>query len=554
MGCEMLLWRKQNGGAGTHPTFVRMRHDETWNVLRNFCSDFWESVKLGTCYTCWFVDSLIDGSLVHPSSRSWKLLPPSSRPRPRGSTRRPFGGKNHDFSDSTWRLKKKNMKNKHTTLQMIEHILIWFWMKNEDVGRYIHNIISWYFIKTWDIVELMNEWCLMQWWLTSFDDSIWLKNHHSDCLAVSDLPGSLGWSGKMCQVDQRLEYAGMFFFVIWISCGFHMIFIHVVLCFLRFSKTLASWNVRATKALRNMPYFFVFRAVKRSVSSLPTCWQIDFNVDWKANFSRIYAPWGYASAGQWREESISPQSSRLLKFATFRLEGLTSVPLVLSNFPLICLSTVSGALMEEWDGEALSGLGSQGETTVRSLLGRDGSECGMWMSIFAFQEVLSTMSMQNLRPQWISPDSSEVFGRLVFLGQFPMQFPTQKNTQAIWKCLGFISMWGQATQNQVRSLEDKMLGHRVNWFNQWVNLLLMVRSKSGHHQLLWLLSYYLQRFLCLLGGRISTPSHLNHAQLQVAQGANEPASNSAEKKCFRLEASSRLAGLDFRCCEQCACM
>lgn len=67
-------------------------------------------------------------------------------------------------------------------------------------------------------------------------------------------------------------------------------------------------------------------------------------------------------------------------------------------------------------------------------------------------------------------------------------------------------------------------------------------------KLLWLLSYYLQSLITFQAAGSQLHRHLNHAQLQVTQGANEPAG----KKFFRLEASS-LAGWDVRCCEQCAC-
>lgn len=145
--------------------------DGMWNVAvkkakrwsghtSKVCEDEWDTMRLGTCcvifvqtcdnpwnfgtcYTCWFVDSLLDGSYMFIRAveaenylmmdafecdnsdtfrdNGLRVVPrlltmtgihsPSSRPRPRGSTRRPFGSKKHDFSDSTWWFEKKNMNN-----------------------------------------------------------------------------------------------------------------------------------------------------------------------------------------------------------------------------------------------------------------------------------------------------------------------------------------------------------------------------------------------------------------------------------------------------------
>lgn len=53
---------------------------------------------------------------------------PSSRPRPRGSTRRPFGGRKHDFSDSAWQLKKKTWNTYNITNDWTYS----YWILNEQ--------------------------------------------------------------------------------------------------------------------------------------------------------------------------------------------------------------------------------------------------------------------------------------------------------------------------------------------------------------------------------------------------------------------------------------
>lgn len=194
----------------------------------------------------------------------------------------------------------------------------------------------------------------------------------------TDVPGSPGWSGKMWgSVDQRLDFCWSIFFghmdFMWISHDFHS-------CCVVFSSIFQKHlTIKVWGPLRHfeMCNIFLFRALKRSASSLPTCWQIDFTVgqlDWKANFSQIYAP---EDAHQPISEGRNQSHPKVEGFWLLQLfiwkAWLLYCPITLikcsSHFPLHCFWNFDGGM--GWRGRMLV-WALRKKQRVRSLLGRDG--------------------------------------------------------------------------------------------------------------------------------------------------------------------------------------
>ena len=280
--------------------------------------------------------------------------------------------------------------------------------------------------------------------------------------------------------------------------------------FFVFQKHLTVWNVRATRALRNMQYLFCFmrwsevflpfQRVGKSISMLA-------NLTGRLTFLRSMHGRIRISRSVKGGINLTPKL-KASDFRNFSFERLDFciVPLVLSNVPL--LSTVSGTLMEEWDGEAECWFG---------LSGRNNGQITSWQRRFWMWNLNVDLCISRSSFHHVTAESKtsmdftwcfRSFGEARFFGTVPHAIPDAKNTQPIWNCLGFISMWGQTTQEQARSLEDRMPGHRVNW-------------NPESKKLLWLLSYYRVDTFQAVGSQLHR--HLNHAQLQVTQGANEPA-------------------------------
>lgn len=107
----------------------------------------------------------------------------------------------------------------------------------------------------------MNEWCL-QWWLTSFDDSVDVWLHGSVRLICRP-----GWSGKMCiRCIKGWIFAGMFFChmdFIWISHDFHS-------CCVVFSSFFKNaWQFEMWGPLRHFEICSIFCFVRWSEVFLP---------------------------------------------------------------------------------------------------------------------------------------------------------------------------------------------------------------------------------------------------------------------------------------------